>query len=63
MIFGSGSAAWHGDLTVKKMIIGKVILEISRKNDVHNNEEQIISGCSIDGAISVRLDGGFGSYW
>ena len=26
------------------------------------NEEQIISGCPIDGAISVRVDGGFGSY-
>ena len=26
------------------------------------NEEQIISRCSIDGAISVRVDGGFGSY-
>ena len=39
MIFGSGNAAWHGDLTVKKMIIGKVILEVSRKNDVQNNCE------------------------
>ena len=30
MIFGSGNAAWHGDLTVKKdMIIGKVMFEIS----------------------------------
>ena len=26
------------------------------------NEEQIISGCPIDGAISVWVDGGFGSY-
>ena len=26
------------------------------------NEEPIISGCPIDGAISVRVDGGFGSY-
>ena len=26
------------------------------------NEEQIISDCPIDGAISVRVDGGFGSY-
>ena len=39
MIFGSGNAAWHGDLSEKEMIIGKVILEISRKNDVHNNYE------------------------
>ena len=28
----------------------------------HSNEEQIISGCPIDGAISVWVDGGFGSY-
>ena len=27
-----------------------------------HNEEQIISGCPIDGAISVRVDCGFGSY-
>ena len=27
-----------------------------------NNEEQIISGCPIDGAISVRVDSRFGSY-
>ena len=27
-----------------------------------NNEEQIISGCPIDGAISVQVDDGFGSY-
>ena len=27
----------------------------------HINEEQIISGYPIDGAISVRVDGGFGS--
>ena len=27
-----------------------------------NNEEQIISGCPIDGAISVRVDRRFGSY-
>ena len=27
-----------------------------------HNEEQIISGCPIDDAISVRVDGGFGSY-
>ena len=26
------------------------------------NEEQIISGCPIDGAISVRVDSRFGSY-
>ena len=42
MILGSGNAAWHGDLTShseKEMIIGKVILEISWKNDVHNNYE------------------------
>ena len=26
------------------------------------NEEQIISGCPIDGPISVRVDAGFGSY-
>ena len=26
------------------------------------NEEQIISGCPIDGAISVRMDSRFGSY-
>ena len=26
------------------------------------NEEQIISGCPIDGAISVQVDGGFGSF-
>ena len=31
--------------------------------DLHiNNEEQIIYGCPIDGAISVRVDCGFGSY-
>ena len=28
----------------------------------HSNEEQMISGCPIDGAISVRVDGEFGSY-
>ena len=28
----------------------------------HSNEEQIISDCPIDGAISVRVDGRFGSY-
>ena len=28
----------------------------------NSNEEQKISGCLIDGAISVRVDGGFGSY-
>ena len=27
-----------------------------------NNEEQIIYGCPIDGAISVRVDCGFRSY-
>ena len=26
------------------------------------NEEQLISGCPIDGAISVRVDSRFGSY-
>ena len=26
------------------------------------NEEQIKSGCTIDGTISVRVDGRFGSY-
>ena len=31
-------------------------------NGFHSNEEQIISGCPIDGAISVWLDCGFGSY-
>ena len=30
--------------------------------EVSDNDEQIISGCPIDGAISVRVDGGFGSY-
>ena len=30
--------AW-GSHSEKEMIIGKVILEISRKNDVHNNYE------------------------
>ena len=30
--------AW-GSHREKEMIIGKVILEISRKNDVHNNYE------------------------
>ena len=30
--------------------------------ETHTNEEQIISGCPIDGAISARVDGGFGSY-
>ena len=30
--------------------------------NLFSNEEQIISGCPIDGAISVRVDGGFGSY-
>ena len=28
----------------------------------HSNKEQIISGCPIDGAISVLVDCGFGSY-
>ena len=28
----------------------------------HVEQEQIKSGCPIDGAISVRLNGGFGSY-
>ena len=37
---------------------GIVILSRARSD----NEEQIISRCSIDGAISVRVDGGFGSY-
>ena len=37
-----------------------VILDFYMK--VCNNEEQIISGCPIDGAISVRVDGAFGSY-
>ena len=27
-----------------------------------SNEEHVISGCPIDGAISVRVDGGFGRY-
>ena len=31
------------------------------KNHSHN-EEQIISGCLIDGAISVPVDGGLGRY-
>ena len=33
-----------------------------KKEKFESNEEQIISGFTIDGAISVRVDCGFGSY-
>ena len=36
--------AW-GSHSEKEMIIGKVIFEISRKNDVHNNYETDHSRC------------------
>ena len=39
-------------------IFGTFMIESKRSL----NEEQIISSCPIDGAISVRVDGGFGSY-
>ena len=41
---------------MNKSIIGNKI------NGNEYNEEQIISGCPIDGAISVRVDSRFGSY-
>ena len=43
------------------MIFKATKMDFEKEN--HNsNEEQIISGCPIDGAISVRVDCGFGSY-
>ena len=37
-------------------------ISLCKLKTVVNNEEQIISGCPIDGAISVRVDSRFGSY-
>ena len=48
----------HFDYIHSKMIVALLIFLIFYEN----NEEQIISGCPIDGAISVRVDGVFGSY-
>ena len=50
-----------------KCILDKHLVAYMRSRDtpdysLFHNEEQIISGCPIDGAISVRVDGGFGSY-
>ena len=45
--------AW-GSHSEKEIIIGKVIFEISRKNDVHNNYETDYSNNSI--TITVLLE-------
>ena len=42
--------AWESN-SEKEMIIGKVILEISRKNDVHNNYETDYN--NVDDAVST----------
>ena len=42
--------AW-GSHSEKEMIIGKVIFEISRKNDVHNNYETDYSTCYVSPLI------------
>ena len=39
-----------------------IICDPTENREYLDNEEQIKSGCPIDGAISVRVDGGFGSY-
>ena len=40
----------------------KPLKRVLRRMTKNPNEEQIISGCPIDGAISVRVDSRFGSY-
>ena len=44
---------------VKECDIPVFICPLKCINVSVHNEEQIISGCPIDGAISVRVDGGF----
>ena len=38
-----------------------IVGDIKHRLDLRCNEEQIISSCPIYGAISVLVDGGFGS--
>ena len=65
---------WHNSLllrhTDKKLckndiLVGmyyKIKFLLGKKSTCVGVVEQIISGCPIDGAISVRVYGGFGSY-
>ena len=53
--YGMGISHCHTH-SEKEMIIGKVIFEISRKNDVHNNYEADYSRFALEGESHVSSE-------